>query len=1003
MLTYQQERSKTRPAKEADAAEWDALGVIYLTNSQPSSADIGAAVAQYGKLIRVHSAEFAKLKARLKNVTAADEAALKEQISKKLDTVHRVVAAANAWGDPQVVANLGGNQKLISDFVSCLIYANNTGDHNGQLPKDVLRLMAQITTIDREFLMDSLQFAKIGKRFESKGDAEVKGFVKAIKENAKTKEENAKLPGSGDERTSTPDTNPTLKMSNSTDGKATSSAELAKKKATSTVGTRAPSTSSSIKRARDEESDTKAVKRIAAEPTNPQNSQPGGKVVPSKVVVAAPNTSGTKLFGSGMLGGKTKTLTKPTSKPVAVKVEGTKIEAPNTKIDAKKEPAKPAKLDVTKGKKTEPVKMEASTASKLGGIGALLDEISNSKPKPIARATPDRDAKVDKDETPEEKARRLRKEKRRHLRVTWKEGEALTEIREFHKDVDEDEGRASNMIRDARDDRSEGMQLRKANQAQFEDEDEDEPSEEWSPPTAIDFSAISQDQRNKNSVVRGGLVKFETEQQKLIAEREKTELMVVYTDPTDIPPTPKSPHTSSEEDTDMQTGTVYNLAQDDPKVAEVNLRWAEAGSRGLSWARLTAVRRAQKGQSATLSDVANMPSQVQPSVNSTVSTSQARPTLSPEEQILVLLTSERIKNYTDPDPYDPAHPKTQRRHDYADPELQRAVDDVENLVELMKGKPYPPTEPPEWMKNDTSRTAEWWQGYNKDKQRAEQQAQQQQIVQAAQAAPPVPIPQREVPTQAAVPTPHQTPQAVVDPNLAAWMALAQLQQHAQAQPNAYAQAYRDAYSAAYQNMQPQLPQQQMVPAQVAEDPNAKLQAALATLSAVTTTPNQQQPVLQQNSSDPEIQALLTSLAQTAAQQPAQTYPAQSAQFQAPAPNDPNMLAYIMALAANQTPGQSEQQALLQQQQMLNNNGSDHQRDDSRERSSRKRERDPEEDHDGMHPARREKTRGHNKGARGGDIPPHLRGINRDKIGTKPCTFWAKGQCQKGEQCTFRHD
>lgn len=1000
MLTYKQERSKTRPAKEADAAEWDALGVIYLTNPQPTSADIGAAVAQYGKLIRVHSAEFAKLKARLKSVSAADEAALKEQISKKLDTVHRVVAAANTWGDPQVVANLGGNQKLISDFVSCLIYANNTGDHNGQLPKDVLRLMAQITTIDREFLMDSLQFAKIGKKFESKGDAEVKGFVKTIKENAKTKEENSKMPGSSDERTSTPDANPTLKMPNSTDGKATSAAELAKRKATSTVGTRAPSISSSIKRARDEEVDTKAVKRIAAEPTNPQNSQPGVKVAPSKVVVAAPNTSGTKLFGSGMLGSKTKTLTKPVSKAVPMKVEGTKIEASSTKIDPKKESAKPAKPDLPKGKKAEPIKMEASAASKLGGIGALLDEISNSKPKPIARATPDRDAKVERDETPEEKARRLRKEKRRHLRVTWKEGEALTEIREFHKDVGEDEGRASNMIRDARDDRSEGMQLRKANQAQFEDEDEDEPSEEWSPPMGIDFSAIPQDQRSKNSVVRGGLANFETEQQKLIAEREKTELMVIYTDPNDIPPTPKSPHTSPQEDTDMQTGTVYNLAQDDPKVAEVHLRWAEAGSRGLSWARLTAVRRAQKGQSATLSDVANMPSQVQPSVSSTSSASQAYPNLSPEEQILVLLTSDRVKNYTDPEPYDPAHPKTQRRHDYADPELQRAADEVENLVEVMKGKPYPATEPPEWMKNDTSRTAEWWQGYNKDKQRAEQQAQQQQVAQAAQ---PAPVPQLEAPTQLAVQAPHQAPQAVADPNLAAWMALAQLQQHAQAQPNAYAQAYRDAYSATYHNAQPQQHQQQIIPVQGSEDPNAKLQAALATLSAVTTIQNQQQPVLQQDSSDPEIQALLASLAQTTAQQPAQTYPTQSAQLQAPAPNDPNMLAYIMALAANQAPGQGEQQARLQQQQILNNNSRDHQRDDSRERSSRKRERDREEDHDGMHPSRREKTRGHNKGARGGDIPPHLRGINRDKIGTKPCTFWAKGQCQKGEQCTFRHD
>ncbi|KAI3326809.1 hypothetical protein HD806DRAFT_418389 [Xylariaceae sp. AK1471] len=32
-----------------------------------------------------------------------------------------------------------------------------------------------------------------------------------------------------------------------------------------------------------------------------------------------------------------------------------------------------------------------------------------------------------------------------------------------------------------------------------------------------------------------------------------------------------------------------------------------------------------------------------------------------------------------------------------------------------------------------------------------------------------------------------------------------------------------------------------------------------------------------------------------------------------------------------------------------------------------------------------------------------KGINRALIGTKPCTFWAKGQCAKGDNCTFRHD
>lgn len=997
----EQERSKTRPTTEPDATEWEALGIVYLSNPQPTSAEIGAAVAQYGKLIRGHSQEFSKLKVRLKNASGADEMALREQISKKLEAIHRAVTAANTWGDPQVVANLGGNQKLISDFVSCLIYANNTGDHNGQIPKDVLRLLAQVTTIDREFLMDSLQFAKISKKFESKGDSEVKNFVKTIKENAKNKDDNSKATGDGIENVSISDTAAALKTSGTTDSKAAAGADSAAKKSISTTIARGPSSTLPNKRVREDDTEGKPGKRIASDSANPQTSQTVTKTAPSKVVVSAPNATGTKLFGSGMLGRPTKPPPKTAPKVTSVKSEVAKTEAANTKMDARKEAIQPVKYDLLKAKKKDPIKMEASTASKLGGIGALLDEISNSKPKPTGRSTPEREARIDRDETPEEKARRLRKEKRRHLRVSWKEGEALTEVRLFHKDVAEDEGRASNMIRDAHDDRSEGMQFKKANQAQFEEDDDDEPADEseWSMPTGIDFSVIPQNQRSKASVTRGGLKDFESQQQKLLAEREKTELMVIYTDPIDIPPSPKSPHPSPQEDTEMQTGQIYDMVQDDPKLAEIHLRWAEAGSRGLSWARLSAVRRAQKGQPASLPDAANMPSSAKSPVHSTSSTTPARP-LTRDEQVLTLLTSDRVRNYKDPSPYDPANPQTQRRYDYIYPELQKAADVVENLVELMKGKPYPPTEPPEWMKNDSARTAEWWQGYNKDKQRAEQRTQhaQQQVSRAAQVAP--------VPQQHEIPAVQPTQTAAVDPNAAAWMAwAAQMQQHGQGQSQAQQNAYTQAYAAFYGAQTAAQPQQ---PAAASQDSNANLQATLAALSAMTATPNQQQqPVAQQqNSSDPELQALLASLAQTQ-QHPTQAYNAAQAQGaqaqfqQMPADNDPNMLAYIMALAGQgQQSGAQPQQAQFQQQQQ--------QRDDSRERErsgGRKRER---EDDGGMHPSRREKNSRGNKGNRNSDkennnIPPHLRGINREKIGTKPCTFWAKGQCQKGEQCTFRHD
>ncbi|KAI3393792.1 hypothetical protein diail_3613 [Diaporthe ilicicola] len=941
-------RSKTRPTDEADAAEWDSIGVVYLTKSNPSGAEIGAAVAAYGKLIRGLTGEFQTTKQKFKSAKEADAGALKDKVARRLEIICRAVEGASKWGDHQILANLGGNQKLISDFVTCLIHANNSADHNGKAAKAVLRLMSEVTTMEREFLMTNLQFAKISKKFESKGDADVKELVKKIKENLKTKEEVLKDGQlDGVDGTSTPD--PPNATTKTVAAPSSATADAAKKKIAGMTAAKAPSTTSSAKRPRDEESDTKSAKRVAAEPSAAQANAPSHKAVPSKVVVTAPNTNTTqpKLFsGSGMLGAKAKPLSKPMNKaPIA------KPESVLNKTEVKKETGLP-RSEVTKTRKIESAKDDAPVTSKFGGIGSLLDEIS--KPKAAGRTTPEKESKVKKDETPEEKARRLRKEKRRHLRVTWKEDDALTEVRIFHREILEDEGRASNMIRDARDDRSEGMVLKQGLQGgtQLEDEDEEDelPYRPWFQPWSINFSLIPQDRRNKQYVTRGGLASFETDQQKAIAERENKELMVIYTDPSDIPPTPKSPHTQPQEDTDMQSGNVTSLPQDEPQLSEIHLRWSEANSRGLSWARLNALRRAQKGQvpASGLTSQSNMHPNTSTAFDPTATSLHHH--VSKEDQVLALLISERVRNWRDPNAYDPANPKTRRRYDYTDPAIQHAADLVEDVAEILKGKPAPPTEPPEWMRHDAAKVAEWWHGYNKDKQRMEQRTQLQLATQTFPAA------QRyQVPSAA---------QSSGEQQAAAWAAYyAQLQQYqahqAQSAPQtSYAQAY-DPYQQAAAPIQ-----QQGAPVQAAGESNAQLQAVLAALSA---TPAQSQPQPAQASADTQLQALLASLSGTSTAQ-------QQAQHPAPNPADPDYMAYIMSLAAGQTPDQSQRA-----QQPVN---SGQQVDDDREY-------DRDRDADGSS-GRRDKGRG---GKHVNNVP---RGINPNKIGTKPCTFWAKGMCSKGD-------
>ena len=55
------------------------------------------------------------------------------------------------------------------------------------------------------------------------------------------------------------------------------------------------------------------------------------------------------------------------------------------------------------------------------------------------------------------------------------------------------------------------------------------------------FSELDKDIREKSYVTRGGQLSINTPQQQIQDRRESLELMVVYTDPKDIPPSPKEP------------------------------------------------------------------------------------------------------------------------------------------------------------------------------------------------------------------------------------------------------------------------------------------------------------------------------------------------------------------------------------------------------------------------------------------------------------------------------
>ena len=90
-------------------------------------------------------------------------------------------------------------------------------------------------------------------------------------------------------------------------------------------------------------------------------------------------------------------------------------------------------------------------------------------------------------ETEEQKKKRLRKEERRKLRVSFKSEEDLEQVRLFMHDPEEELGHDDSMTRDVGDTRGEGQMLKMHKELEDMDEDEDyapeEPLADWVSPT----------------------------------------------------------------------------------------------------------------------------------------------------------------------------------------------------------------------------------------------------------------------------------------------------------------------------------------------------------------------------------------------------------------------------------------------------------------------------------------------------------------------------------------
>lgn len=117
-------------------------------------------------------------------------------------------------------------------------------------------------------------------------------------------------------------------------------------------------------------------------------------------------------------------------------------------------------------------------------FAATMANLQKQKESPLVKVEDNR-----KVETSEEKKKRLRRESRRGLRVSFKADDDLVQTRTFVHDPEEEMGHEDSQVRDVMDSKGEGQTLKMHKDVDFMDEDEDyeppedfEPLSVWSPP-----------------------------------------------------------------------------------------------------------------------------------------------------------------------------------------------------------------------------------------------------------------------------------------------------------------------------------------------------------------------------------------------------------------------------------------------------------------------------------------------------------------------------------------
>ena len=388
---------------------------------------------------------------------------------------------------------------LLSAMYSFLVDRANAEDYDSPLIVAILQLGTKLETVDEDQL-EKVKWTKVlVSRFAKKSTNVSKSYAQQIILNAKkaTARKKAEAAGQGPASPSGSSTGQIAGVKRAREG----SEPLQQAKKAAVKPSSKPLSVQIAEREKKLKEKEKAEKAAAAKDAKPvgTNSANAAAVAqrPKATQALPPKASP---FAS-LMSAKKRPGTTNAERAAKEKTDATKtaVTAPATNVP-KKEP-------VVARSEAPVAKPSVSATPSSSFLGSLFADMEKPKENPKAKV------EVDLDETPEERAKRLRKESRRKLRVTWKPESELVQMKIFEHDSDEDTGHDDSQMRDVGDTGKEGEMLKHRITVE-EDEDSDSSDEEPSmppmeyfTPSEVDFSSMKQkpeDDFDTTNFIKGG-------------------------------------------------------------------------------------------------------------------------------------------------------------------------------------------------------------------------------------------------------------------------------------------------------------------------------------------------------------------------------------------------------------------------------------------------------------------------------------------------------------------